>query len=72
MYLNPIQSLPWDQDTQQGDCPSLFCLKFILLYHKELTEKKTDDKSYFYICIIFIYMLLESKINPSRVFNTEN
>ena len=31
IYLNPIQSLPWDKITQKGNCPCLFCLKFILL-----------------------------------------
>ena len=24
MYLNPIQILPWDKHTQQGDCPCLY------------------------------------------------
>ena len=47
MYLNPIQSLPWDKHTQQGDCPCLYCLKLVLLYRKELTEKcKTDEEIY--------------------------
>ena len=30
MYFNPLQNLPWDKHTQQGDCPCLYCLKFIL------------------------------------------
>ena len=47
MYLNPVQSLPWDKRTQKGDCPCLYCLKFILLYHKEVNKNcKTDEELY--------------------------
>ena len=47
MYLNPIKSLPCDNHTQQGDCPCLYCLKFMLLYHKEVNENcKTDEELY--------------------------
>ena len=47
VYPNQKKSLPWDIHKQQGDCPCLFCLKFILLYHKELTEIcKTDEENY--------------------------
>ena len=50
LYINPIQSLPWDKHTQQGDCPCIYCLKLIGLYYKELTinndgSKKTDMQS---------------------------
>ena len=38
VYLNPIQSLPWDKHTQKGDCPCIYCLKIIGLYYTELTE----------------------------------
>ena len=51
MYLNRIQSLPWDKHTQKGDCLFILCIKFIGLYYKELfeaseavTENKTDTK----------------------------
>ena len=44
MYINPIKCLPWEKQTQQGDYPCLYSLKFILLYHKELTENKTDEQ----------------------------
>ena len=32
LYINPIQSLPWDKHTQKGDCPCIYCLKLIGLY----------------------------------------
>ena len=52
LYINPIQSLPWDKHTQQGDCPCIYCLKLIGLYYKDLTinvdgSKKTDEEIYF-------------------------
>ena len=52
LYINPIQSLPWDKHTQKGDCPCIFCLKLIGLYYKDLTinvdgSKKTDEEIYF-------------------------
>ena len=47
LYINPIQSLPWDKHTQKGDCPCIYCLKLIGLYYKELTENKTDEEIYF-------------------------
>ena len=46
LYINPIQSLPWDKHTQKGDCPCKYCLKLIGLYYKELTENKTDEEIY--------------------------
>ena len=51
LYINPIQSLPWDKHTQKGDCPCIYCLKLIGLYYKELTKndnntKKTDEEIY--------------------------
>ena len=47
MYLNPIQSLPWDKHTRKGDCPCILGIKFIRLYYKELTENcKTDEELY--------------------------
>ena len=46
LYINPIQSLPWDKHTQKGDCPCIYCLKLIGLNYKELTENKTDEEIY--------------------------
>ena len=51
LYINPIQSLPWDKHTQKGDCPCIYCLKLIGLYYKELSinvnrSKKTDEEIY--------------------------
>ena len=51
LYINPIQSLPWDKHTQKGDCPCIYCLKLIGLYYKGLTindngSKKTDEEIY--------------------------
>ena len=51
LYINPIQSLPWDKHTQKGDCPCIYCLKLIGLYYKDLTindngSKKTDEEIY--------------------------
>ena len=52
LYINPIQSLPWDKHTQRGDCPCINCLKLFGLYYKDITinvdgSKKTDEKIYF-------------------------
>ena len=52
LYINPIQSLPWDIHTQKGDCPCKYCLKLIGLYYKELTtnkdgSKKRDEENHF-------------------------
>ena len=44
VYLNPIQSLPWENYTQKGDCPCIYCLKLIGLYYKELSTSETDGK----------------------------
>ena len=49
LYINPLQSLPWDKHTQKGDCPCIYCLKVIGLYYKDLTinvdgSKKTDEE----------------------------
>ena len=51
LYINPIQSLPWDKHTQKGDCPCIYCLKLTGLYYKDLTindngSKKTDEEIY--------------------------
>ena len=51
LYLNPIQSLPWDKHTQKGGCPCIYCLKLIGLCYKDLTindngSKKTDEEIY--------------------------
>ena len=43
VYLNPIQSLPWDKHTQKGDCPCIYCLKLIGLYYTELTEGRAAN-----------------------------
>ena len=49
MYLDAIQSLPWDKHTQKGDCPCVLCIKVIILFYDKLTEKcKTDEEIYFY------------------------
>ena len=46
LYINPIQSLPWDKHTQKSDCPCIYCLKLIGLYFKYLTINKTDEEIY--------------------------
>ena len=46
LYINPIQSLPWDKHTQKGNCPCIYCLKLIGLYYKDLTINKTDEEIY--------------------------
>ena len=54
LYINPIQSLPWDKHTQKdcpGDCPCIYCLKLIGLYYKDSNindngSKKTDEEIY--------------------------
>ena len=51
LFINPINSLPWDKHTQKGDCPCIYCLKLIGLYNKDLTinvdgSKKTDEEIY--------------------------
>ena len=51
LYINPIQSLPWDKHTQKGDCPCIYCLKLFGLYYKDITinvdgSKKTDEEIY--------------------------
>ena len=38
MYSNQIQSLTKDKQTKQGDCPCLYCLKFIFSSQKVLCE----------------------------------
>ena len=49
LFINPIQSLPWDNHTQNGDCPWIFCLKLIGLYQKETSEYTIDEEIYLYI-----------------------
>ena len=44
VYLNPIQSLSWDKDTQKGDCPCIFRLRLFGLYYKQSTANKTDEE----------------------------
>ena len=44
VQLNPLQSLSWDKHTQKGDCPCIYCLKLIGLYHKEITEGLRNDE----------------------------
>ena len=46
VYLNSIKSLPWDTHKQQGDCPSIYCLKFVMLYQEELPENRTSKEIY--------------------------
>ena len=43
MSIYPIENVPWDKHTQQGNCPCLFCLKFELLYHKETAKNITIE-----------------------------
>ena len=49
LYLNPIQSLPWDKHIQKGDCTCILCIKFIALYYNELSKNKTDEEKYWSI-----------------------
>ena len=44
VYLNPKQSLSWDNRTQKGDCPRIYCLKLIDLYYKELSTSEKDGR----------------------------
>ena len=51
LFINPINSLPWDKHTQKGDCPCIYCLKLIGLYNKDITinvdgSKETDEEIY--------------------------
>ena len=46
MNLNSIKSLSWDKHTQKGTCGCLLCLKFVMLYHKEICDGKTDEDIY--------------------------
>ena len=51
LHINEIQSFPWDDHTQQGDCSCINCLKLVVLYYKDLTKnedgsKKTDKEIY--------------------------
>ena len=52
LYINPIQSLPWDKHTQKRDCPCIYCSKLVVFYYKDLTinddgSMKTDEEIYF-------------------------
>ena len=47
--LNPIKCLPWDNHTQKVDSPCIYCLEFVMLYQKELTENKTIEEIYLYV-----------------------
>ena len=63
LYINPIQSLPWDKHTQKGDCPCIYCLKLIGLYYKNLTNYDvylfmTIYLNFLFILFIFIYIYL--------------
>ena len=44
MYLNPIESLPWDIHIQSKCCPCILCIKFIHLYYEELSENRSDEE----------------------------
>ena len=43
MYLSSIKSLPSDKHSQKGNCPFLLCLKFVMLYLKNLCNRKTEE-----------------------------
>ena len=66
VYLNPIQSLSWDKHTQKGDCPSIYCLKLIGLYYKELStsEKPLRDEEIYYNI-----WTLKEKLNHQHLLN---
>ena len=49
MYLNSIKTLSWYKHTLQGNCG---CLKFLILYQKEICDGKTDEEVYFF-CMDF-------------------
>ena len=44
MYLKSIKSLPWDKHTQQDTCGYLYCMKFVMLYHKNFVMEKQMKK----------------------------
>ena len=46
VYLNALQSLPWDKHTQKSDCPCIYCLKIIGLYYKEMSNGLSDEESF--------------------------
>ena len=45
VYLNPIQSLSWDNHVQSGDCPCMYCLKIVGLYYKELSTRVVTSET---------------------------
>ena len=47
LYLNNLDSVPWNIHTQKGDCNCLMCIKFIGLYFKELTFGLTDEEIFY-------------------------
>ena len=64
VYLNPIQSLPWDKHTQRGDSTCIYCLKLGGLYYKELTEVlRSDEEMYNNI------RTLKEKLNHQDLLN---
>ena len=44
LYLNNINSVPWDNHIQKGDCECILCIIFIGLYYKELTFNNTPQQ----------------------------
>ena len=77
MYLNPIQSLPWDKHTQQGNCPCLYCLKIILSYQKELCEldyavtENCDTEKQQSLLGIYLNVWYRKKSTTSTAFKTD-
>ena len=69
VYLNPIQSLPWDKHTQKGDCPCIDCLKLIGLYYKELSTSETDGKPLRDEEIYYNIWTLKEKLNHQDLLN---
>ena len=67
VYLNPIQSLSWDKHTQKGDCPCIYCLKFIGLYYNGLSTRDgtslRDEEIYYNI------WTLKKKLNHQDLLN---
>ena len=67
VYLNPKQSLSWDKHTQQGDCPCIYCLKFIGLNYKDLSTR--DGTSLWDEEIYYNIWTLKEKLNHQDLLN---
>ena len=69
VYLNPIQSLSRDKHTQKGDCPSMYCLKLICLFYKELRLSEADGKPLQDEEIYYNIWTLKEKLNHQDLLN---